>query len=116
MSYHPHSMRTTLGPRGRGRAGLGDVATTVSAAAAVVTDPCLPEVSKLVLRLHALEQTATKPGTPPPPPKLGIGLCNAVKPLRGLVYVRERPWVLPLGAVAVVGGLLGLGFMLGRAR
>ena len=114
MSYHPHrarAVRTTLGPR-----GLGDVATTVSAAAAIVTDPCLPEVSRLVLRLHALEQRPVKPGAPPPSPTLGIGLCNAVKPLRAVVYVKERPWVLPLGAVAVVGGLLGLGFMLGRAR
>jgi len=112
MSYHPHkSRRTTLGPR-----GLGDVATTVSAATAIVTDPCLPEVSRLVLRLHALEQAPVKPGAPPPKPTLGIGLCNAIKPLRAVVYVKERPWVLPLGAVAIVGGLVGLGFMLGKAR
>jgi hypothetical protein len=110
MSYHPH--RSRYG----GRQGLGSVASTVSAATAIVTDPYLPEVTKLVLRLRELEAKAPTTGTKPSAPTPGIGLRLAVKPLRAFVYLRERPWVLPVGAVAVVGGLVGLGYLLGRHR
>lgn len=87
------------------------------AAQAIVTDPCLSPVAQLVLRLHAAEQPkrpSPRPGVPPPPPPpptQGIGLCYAVKPLKALVYVRERPWVGVAAAAAVVGGI----FLLGRA-
>jgi hypothetical protein len=101
---------------------LGSVTTVVSAATAVATDPCLSRVAQLVLRLHQLEQARA---TSPKPvgatavaaaPVRGIGLCQAVKPLEVVVWVRERPWVVPIGAVAVVGGLVGLGYLLGRRR
>lgn len=112
MSYTPSS--------------LGSITTVVSAASAIATDPCLVRVSQLVLRLEELEAKAAParppaPGVKPPPappltPTRGIGLCHAVRPLEMVVWARERPWVVPAGALAVVGGLVGLGYLLGRRR
>jgi hypothetical protein len=109
MTYH----RT---PPSHALSGVSDV---FNAAAAIVEDPCLGPVASLVLRLHAAQQprVAVAPGQPTPPPARpvkGVGLCYAVKPLQGLVWVRERPWVVPLGAAALVGGLVGLGYLAGR--
>ena len=107
MSYvtHPHA-----------RHALGGITDVASAAAAIVGDPCLSPVAQLVLRLHAAEQPKppTRPGRPPPvpaPPVKGVGLCYAVKPLRALVWVRERP----LAGIAIVAAVAGGIFMLGRA-
>lgn len=114
-------------PTKNGYGGLGGIADVAAAAGKIAEDPCLPTVTTLVLRLHALEQrgaqpsTGTRPGTgtgtkPPAAPVKGIGLCTAVRPLQAVVYVKERPWVLPLGALAAVAGLVGVGYALGRGR
>jgi len=99
---------------------LGGVTDVAQAAVRVVEDPCLWEVAQLVLKLHELEQspgvfTPPKPGTPPgppPPPVKGIGLCTAVTPLKVVVYAKSRPWLLPLALVGIVGGLVGVGYLL----
>lgn len=100
---------------------LGGIMDVARAASAIVEDPCLAPVTTLVLRLHAAEQPkAPRPATPgaprpaPPPPAKGVGLCYAVTPLKALVWVRERPWVIPLGASAILGGLFLAGFATGR--
>jgi len=95
---------------------LGGITDVLSAATKVVQDPCLGEVASLVLRLHELEQRPVMPGAPAKPavPVQGIGLCGAVKPLRAVVYVRARPWLVPLGAIAIIGGLVGIGYVLGK--
>lgn len=105
------------------RHSLGGVGSVISATAAVVEDPCLLPVSELLLELHRLAQAPARPRAPgqpapaPSAPAKGIGLCQAVKPLRAAVWVRRRPWVLPVAGVAVVGGLIGLGYLLrGRGR
>lgn len=104
-------------PRHTGLGGFADVAT---AATKIVEDPCLPRVATLVLRLHELTPApAPRPGQPKPPPsstppKKGIGLCMAVKPLEAVVWMRERPWIVPVAGAAVVGGLIALGFAAGK--
>jgi hypothetical protein len=97
-----------------------DVAT---ATVRIVEDPCLFEVAQLVLKLHELEQRPGvftpippgPPGPPPPPapPVRGVGLCTAVTPLKAVVYLKTRPWILPLALAAVVGGLVGVGYLIG---
>jgi hypothetical protein len=105
---------------GHSRHALGGVLDVASAAQAIVTDPCLSPVAQLVLRLHAAEQPkppAPRPGVPPPPPPppvKGVGLCYAVKPLRALVWVRERPWVAPVGLAVVLGGIFLAGVATGK--
>jgi hypothetical protein len=107
MTYHPYK---------RSRAALGGVGDVADAAVRVVTDPCLTQVAGLVLRLNKLEQPSSSSGGPPSPPVKGIGLCKAVPAIKGIVWVRERPWVLPVGAFAIVGGLIALGYAMGRDR
>ena len=93
---------------------LGMVSSAGSAAARVIEDPHLPEVTCHILRLNAIEK-GQKPG--PKCKKIpkatavgrGIGLRYATGPLRTFVAVRERPWIVPV----VVGGLLGGVFLLG---
>ena len=73
---------------------LGGVTSVISATAAVVEDPCLFQVSDLLLKLHRMEQAPARPRVPgqpapaPSAPAKGIGLCQAVKPLRAVVWVR----------------------------
>ena len=98
---------------------LGAITDIATAAKSVVEDPCLGAVTALMLRLNQLEQAPLIPiktgvPQPPPPPVKGIGLCKAVTPLKAVVYVRERPWILPLGVIGVVGALVGTGYLLGK--
>lgn len=96
--------------------GLHGITDVLTAAQSVVTDPCLMQVADLVGQLHDLEQTTPVPGAPPPAPVQGIGLCNAVGPLQKYIWVRQRPWVIPVGAVAIVGGLVGIGYLMAGGR
>ena len=99
MSYTSHPL-----------SGLTDV---LSAGVNVARDPCLSEVARLTLQLHALEPAA-KPLAAPAVTEPGIGLCRVVKPLRAYVWTRVHPWSVPVGVVAILGGLIGLGYVMGR--
>lgn len=82
----------------------------LSVAKNVLEDPALPEVTQLMLKLHALEQRgATKPGGKPPAAVKGIGLQKAVVPLRFYVSVRQEPVI----GYALVAGLLAVPFFAG---
>lgn len=81
----------------------------LQAAGYVIEDPALPEVTKLLLELHALEQKARKPGAPPPKKEPGIGLKRVVKPLRMYVKARKNP----LYGFAIVAGALAVPFLFG---
>lgn len=91
-------------------AGITDVAL---AAKSVVEDPCLFPTATLLLRLNELEQGPSTPGAPSTPTK-GIGLCKAVPLLQKVVWVRERPWAGVMIGAGIVGGLVGLGYVLGK--
>jgi len=112
------------------RSGLGGTAgDVVGAVTNVVMDPCLGQVAKLVLDLHYAQAGSPSPpsstvgggggnvvGTPTvPPPAAGIGLCKAVKPLTMAVWVARRPWVVPVGAIGLIAGLVGLGYAIGSS-
>ena len=95
----------------------GNVDTVFDAVHRVVEDPCLVPVAQRLLALNTLEQarsaTTALAGDEESRTK-GIGLCAAVKPLDAVLWVRRRPWVLPLGGALVVGGLFALGYAYGR--
>ena len=99
-------------------ASLGAITDIASAAQSVVTDPCLGQVSAQLMHLHDLEQQPLIPGAPATPtaPVAGIGLCSAVTPLKVLTWVKENPWVAPLTGAAIVGGLIGIGYLWGKGR
>lgn len=92
--------------------GVYDKAAPVlSVAKNVIEDPALPEVTSLMLKLHALEQPKAAPGRPAPStaPVKGIGLSRAVKPLRLYVAYREEPII----GYAIVAGILAVPFFAG---
>ena len=93
---------------------LSGVTNVATAALSVVQDPCLFEVSKLVTQLRDMEKK--RPAVPGAPTQPGIGLCKAVGPLKGVLYIKKRPWMIPLAGVAFVTGLVGLGYVLGRTH
>lgn len=95
---------------------LGAITDIAAAAKSVVEDPCLGQVSAMLLHLHKLEQAPPVPGVPTAPaaPVKGIGLCKAVTPLRAVIWVRERPWIAAVTALGVFGGLVGVGYLIGR--
>lgn len=112
MTYLPLN-RTGQPPLDGIADSFGDVGLALKS---VAQDPCLFKVAGLALRLNQLEQAKpTKPGAPAAPPTKGVGLCSAVAPLNALIYVRQRPWVLPAAGLAIVAALVGIGYAAGRS-
>lgn len=96
---------------------LETVANATKIGLAVVQDPALSEVSRLLLQLVAIENKGKAESTPGyVDTSRGIGLKYAVTPVKLAIKVRQHPWMLPTGAVVVAGSLIGLGFLLGRTR
>jgi hypothetical protein len=93
--------------------------TAVQAAAKVLEDPALPEVTCQVLRLNALASNRPSPVCPAQRYTLaqkqkGIGLHLAVTPLRIAVWARMHPLLATAVAGGSVLGLVGLGYALGK--
>lgn len=80
----------------------------------IALDPALPLVISRIRTLHDLEQSPSTPGQPSPPEKPGIGLQRLVQPLDYYIYYRRNPWVLPVGAACVIGGLIAIGYLLAK--
>jgi hypothetical protein len=85
---------------------LGGLLDTAQAAVAVATDPCLGQVTSLALELHDMA-AASSPGSST---SAGVGLCGAVTPLTAVVWVKKNPWSAVAVSVAIIGGLIGLGY------
>lgn len=104
--------------------------SAVGTAIGGATDPYMPEVVCRISQLQALSKDRTplqamfgkKPTVAvpvcaqTPPGRGGIGLEQAVKPLRGLVYVHRHPITVWAGLTAVLGVPLLVGYMLGKKR
>ena len=86
----------------------GGLLSTASAASAVATDPYLPEVVDLVLKLKASEKKTAGSGSGSS--GRGVGLRNVVGPLRIFVKVQEQPWILPVGVIGVFGVIFAAGY------
>jgi hypothetical protein len=94
--------------------GASSLSTKVSAGIAVAKDPALNELACLVLRLQAVTE-GTDPG--PKCPKRtysaaqkmkGVGLYQAIPPLRAWLWVRENPI---LAAAAGAGVVVSIGVL-----
>lgn len=90
----------------------GGLLSTASAATAVARDPYLPEVVDLVLRLQASEKASA--GSAGSTGK-GVGLRNVVGPLRTFVKIQEKPWILPVVVVGIVGTIFAAGYFTRKA-
>jgi uncharacterized membrane protein len=88
-----------------GYLATGGIMSTASAAAAIASDPALPEVVQLVLKLKAIEGDKTSGSS-----SGGIGLRNVVGPLNTFVTIQERPWILPVAIVGIFGAVFAAGY------
>ena len=99
-----------------------DIGSTVKAASKIIEDPALPAVTCEVLRLNRVVE-----GKSPGPScsrrvftaaekRKGVGLHLAVQPLRIATWARANPALAIGGAAAVVGGLVWIGYAMGRKR
>lgn len=132
MAYQRTPIRSTLGPRGRGRpVAMGDTASdlaaalakvlgtaapTVSAASKVLTDPYWPEAVCRVGQLHAIENKQRVPACPKTPAGRtgGIGLRKVMPLMRGYVYAEQHPIVKPVAVAAAIGIPVLIGYLLGK--
>lgn len=101
MSYTPTKRRRT------GSSGLGGIEDIFGAGANALADPCIGQVTALLTELHSLQPGSGGSSGP------GVGMCSAVMPLQLFVATQKSPWILPVAAIGIVGGLIGIGWMLG---
>jgi hypothetical protein len=96
----------------------GGLMSTASAATAVATDPSLPVVVDLVLKLQSIEKSKAAASGPSGPsiPSRGVGLRNVVGPLKMFVAIQERPWILPATVVGILGVTFMGGYLVGKKR
>ncbi len=84
-----------------------------------MSDPYLTEVTCNILRLERI-QAGQKPGVPCARTQAGlrggIGLSEAVGPLRAFVYHREHPWIVPTAIAGVIGFTFLSGYWAGKSR
>lgn len=95
---------------------IGAVVSAVGTVGSIASDPYLPEVTCLVGELSAIKRgqvptpcAKTQPGLPG-----GIGLSDAVLPLRAYVYAKQNPWVVPAAIAAIFGVPFLLGYTFGK--
>lgn len=105
--------------RKRSLSGLGGIADTVTTALDVAGDPYLPEIVCRVKQLKAIDHFEPVPACTNTPDGLvtltsGVGLRNAVPALRAYVYAQQNKWVYLVGAAAIVGLPMLLGYELGK--
>lgn len=98
--------------------GLGDLASALSTAIDVASDPYLPEVMCRIQQLKNIdhgEAVAVCPSTPAGVVG-GVGLGNAILPLRAYVYAQQNRWVYPVAIAAILGIPMLIGYELARGR
>lgn len=95
---------------------MGSLLSTASAATAVATDPSLPVVVDLVLKLQSIEKGKSKASGTASVPSRGVGLRNVVGPLKMFVAIQERPWILPATVVGILGVTFMGGYLVGKRK
>ncbi len=92
------------------------IASVLGIGQRVIQDPALPTVVELLTELRQVE--AARPKTPSPltSSEPGIGLRKIVIPLRIVIAVRKRPWLIPVGIGAAVLLPMAIGYALANKR
>ena len=96
--------------------GLGSLSSTIDTAIDVASDPYLAKVICHVKQLKNIDHGEPVAICSPTPPGIsgGVGLRNAILPLRGYVYAQQNLWVYPLVIAAVLGIPMLIGYELGK--
>lgn len=84
----------------------------------IASDPYLAEVICRIAQLKQIEAGGTPAVCPETADNLpgGVGLRNAIGPLRAYVYAQQNKWVYPLAIAAIIGLPMWIGYELGRGR
>lgn len=116
MTYQKRYRRRTA----RSLSGLGSLSSTIGTAIDVASDPYLAEVVCHVQQLKNIDHGEPVAVCVPTPDGIqtpgGVGLRNAIVPLRAYVYAQENKWVYPLVIAAVLGIPMWLGYEFGRGK
>ncbi len=91
-----------------------DISSLPSIMLDVLEDPALPEVLDLVQQVVDLE-TSSGGGGGGGASGPGVGLSDAITPLRAYLFVRRHPWVPYAAAFGVVAVPFLIGILVGRA-
>lgn len=107
-----HRGRVTRGMR----PAMGDLASVLSTAADVASDPYLPEVVCRIQQLKNIDRGEAVAVCAESPDGVsgGVGLRNAMGPLRAYVYAQQNKWVYPLAVAAILGIPMWIGYEIGR--
>jgi hypothetical protein len=96
---------------------MGDLASTLATAVDVASDPYLPEVICRIQQLKNIdhgEPVAVCAETPDGIVGGGVGLHNAMIPLRAYVYAQQNPWAYFVAIAVVLGVPMWIGYELGK--
>ncbi len=86
--------------------------TAIGAVSSITSDPALPEVVGLLGELAKIEAVRAKGR--PPSTEPGVGLRKVVMPLKVVIAVRRKPWLIPVSIAAVLLVPFTIGFAIGR--
>jgi hypothetical protein len=97
---------------------MGDLTSVLSTAADVASDPYLPEVICHIQQLKNIDRNEPVTACAETPDGVvgGVGLRNAMVPLRAYVYAQQNVWVYPLALAVILGVPLLLGYELGKGN
>jgi hypothetical protein len=95
---------------------MGDVASILNTVADAATDPYLSEVICHVGQLKQIDHGQAVQVCDETPAGLtgGVGLRNAIIPLRWYVYAQQNKWVYPVALIAAIGIPMFIGYELGK--
>ncbi len=95
---------------------MGDVASTIATALDVASDPYLGEIVCRVGQLKNIDHNEAVQACTNTPDGVagGVGLRNAIYPLRAYVYAQQNKWVYPVAVLAILGLPFWLGYELGK--
>ncbi len=95
---------------------MGDLIGTINTAVDVASDPYLGEVMCRIGQLKNIDHNEPVAVCADTPPGVngGVGLHNAIVPLRAYVYAQQNTWVYPLAVAVLLGLPLFIGYEFGR--
>lgn len=95
---------------------MGDLSSVIGTAIDVASDPYLPEVFCRIQQLKNIDhgEAVTICAETPAGTIGGVGLANAMIPLRAYVYAQQNKWVYPVAIAAILGIPLLIGYKLGE--
>lgn len=95
---------------------MGDLLGSINTVIDVASDPYLPEVMCRIQQLKNIDhnEPVAVCGVTPDGVNGGVGLHNAMGPLRAYVYAQQNTWVYPLAVAVIIGVPLFIGYEFGR--